>query len=434
MDTTGLVEADLVVDPKGIVAAISKEINVNELPVDISSIVQVEAGGSVIMPPFVDMHCHLRAIVQISEDYESGCRAAAKGGFGYLMSMPNTDPATDSVDSVLKARTLISNSETMGVKVEIASAITKGRNGVKPVDFESLIRNQVRYFTDDGSGINDREVMQTAIRTLEGTDCILAQHLEEKSAFDSGIMNLGDVSTKLGLAGISKNAEVLMLARDIELLSLNSVKYHAMHLSVAESVELVKKAKDSGLKLTCEVTPHHLFFDETELLSLDPNFKVNPPLRPYADVVALRQGLLDKTIDVIATDHAPHRAATKEMPIETAPFGMLGLQTAFSAAFTSLLDNKDLNSLNDCANELTVVMRAMSLNPRRILGLDDGTVVKGEKANFVLINPMKNMVQTHGDIESRSQNSPYLGRKLRGSIEYLFLEGESILMDGKLTK
>ncbi len=434
LDDSEFKKTDVLIDPDGIVIALEDEVDLSRFNLQSTQVEIFNVQNLLIAPPFVDMHCHLRAIGLISETFNSGIRAAVKGGFGHLVAMPNTEPAMDDVKIVDLARQMIGQSTNLGVEVEISSAITLGRRGEVVVDFEALIADNVKYFTDDGSGVIDDTLMLKAIELLENTGCILAQHLQGVTVGELGVMNLGDTSTKLGLPGIDKNAEVTMLKRDIDLIANRSVRYHAMHISVSESVEIIKHAKEAGVNITCEVTPHHLLLDETELLTLDPNFKVNPPLRTKTDVRSLREALSEGIIDVIATDHAPHRSAQKELPIEVAPFGMLGLQSAFSAAFTSLISDRRVETIADCKSELQTIVKAMSLNPRKILGIKGGILKINEKANLIVIDPLKRTIQTENDIESQSINSPYLNRPLYGSIEHVFLNGNQIVTEKKLTK
>jgi dihydroorotase len=431
IDAAGTRKADILIDPEGRIVKISQHIDISNHIEPQAMLDTVDLNGNIVVTPFVDMHCHLRYPGSISESLMSGSRAAVKGGFEYLLAMPNTEPCSDNKKVIEDVKSVISSTETYGVNIGLAGSLTVGRNGRELTDIEELAEYGVRYFTDDGSGLQDAKLMKQAVEILENSECIIGQHLESISNSLDGVMNLGDTSTKLGLKGIDRTWEIEMLERDLSILKSKNTRYHAMHISVKESAEIVHKSKVSGINITCEVTPHHLFFDETELLSLNPNFKVNPPLRCLNDVLYLRKKL-NEIIDVIATDHAPHRSVKKELPIEEAPFGMLGLQSSFAAVFTALTQAKRPRELLGCLDILSIIVEKMSLNPRRILNLGGLEIEEGKLANFVVINPLKTICQTVSDIESDSINSPYLNKELLGEVGIVVLNGDFKVDDGKI--
>lgn len=382
----------------------------------------VDAGGCVIAPGFVDLHAHLREPGrEEAETIETGSRAGARGGYTALVAMPNTDPPQDSVAVVDFVR---EQGRRAGLLEVIPSGcITLGRKGEALAPMAELAAAGVRIFTDDGNGVQDELLMRRAMEYARGLGVTLAQHCEVSSLTKGAVMNECQCCTTLGLPGWPAIAEELMVYRDIELSRLTGARIHLLHLSTARSVDLVRAAKRDGLPVTAEVTPHHLSLDETRLATFDTVYKVNPPLRSPADIAALRAGVVDGTIDAIATDHAPHPRRDKELSLDLAPPGMLGLETALGVALGVLQIG------------LPQLVRLMSINPARIAGIHDRhgrDVVPGAPANLVVFDPDIAWQVEPNDMSSKSRNTPYIGMMLRGKVRHTVYEGAFTVRDGVL--
>lgn len=380
----------------------------------------VDVSGCVVAPGFVDLHAHLREPgKEEAETIETGSRAGAKGGYTALVAMPNTDPAQDSVAVIDFVR---EQGKRAGlVDVVPSGCITLGRKGEALAPMAELAAAGVRIFTDDGNGVQDELLMRRAMEYAKGLGVTLAQHCEVSSLTKGAVMNECQCCTSLGLPGWPSIAEELMVFRDIELARLTGARVHFLHLSTARSVELVRAAKRDGLPVTAEVTPHHLSLDETKLATFDTVFKVNPPLRSPNDIAALREGLRDGTIDALATDHAPHPRRDKELSLDQAPPGMLGLETALGVALSVL--NVDLTHL----------VRVMSINPARIAGISDRhgrDVQPGAPANLVVFDPNAMWQVEPEHLASKSRNTPFVGMKLRGKVRHTVFDGEFTVFEG----
>ena len=380
----------------------------------------VAAHGLVISPGFVDLHVHLREPGrEEAETIETGSRAAALGGFTAVVAMPNTDPTQDSVEVVDFVR-------RRGVRaglcdVRPSGSITVGRGGVTLTPFAELAAAGVKLFTDDGNGVQDPLLMRRALEYADGLGITLAQHCEVERLTAGAVMHEGSCCSRLGLPGWPSIAEELMLHRDLELVRLTGVGMHFLHLSTAGSVELVRRAKADGLPVTAEATPHHFSLTDDRLATYDALYKVNPPLRTREDIVAIRAGLADGTIDAIATDHAPHAPETKEQPLDLAPPGMLGLETALGVSLASL----DM--------PLADVVAALSWKPAAIAGVDDRhgrPVAPGEPANLTVFDPDAAWEVVPARLASRSRNTPYVGMALRGRVVHTILEGTPVVRNG----
>ena len=386
----------------------------------------LDAGGCLVAPGLVDLHTHLRQPGgEVAETVESGCRAAALGGYGAVVAMPNTEPA---IDDPSVARDVLELGRGALAQVAVAGAITIGRRGERLSPMGELAALGVRLFTDDGSGVQDASVMRQALEYAGDLGVVLAEHCEDASLAAGGHMHEGAWSSRLGLPGQPALAEEAMLARDLSLVRLTRTPMHFLHLSTAGSVDLVRRAKAEGLPVTAEVTPHHLLLTDAEVASYDPVFKVNPPLRGQADVEAVRGGLVEGVIDAVATDHAPHPPETKERPFEEAPPGMLGLETALAVAFGALSGRLGAVGL----------LGAFSWRPARIAGLDPasggrqgGPVAPGAPANLVVFDPDAEWEVDPAALSSRSRNTPYGGRRLRGRVRHTLREGEPVVVDAR---
>jgi dihydroorotase len=380
----------------------------------------VDATGCVVAPGFVDLHAHLREPgKEEAETIETGSRAGAKGGYTALVAMPNTDPPQDSVAVIDFVR---EQGKRAGlVEVVPSGCITLGRKGEALAPMAELAAAGVRIFTDDGNGVQDELLMRRAMEYAKGLGVTLAQHCEVASLTKGAVMNECQCCTSLGLPGWPSLAEELMVFRDIELARLTGARVHFLHLSTARSVELVRAAKRDGLPVTAEVTPHHLSLDDTRLASFDTVFKVNPPLRSPSDIAALRAGVKDGTIDALATDHAPHPRRDKELSLDQAPPGMLGLETALGVAL-GVLDV-----------DLAHLVRIMSIRPAQIAGIADRhgrDLEVGAPANMVVFDPNVTWQVSPDSLASKSRNTPYIGMTLRGRVRHTFFNGTATVLDG----
>jgi dihydroorotase len=336
--------------------------------------------------------------------------------------MPNTTPAVDNAGIV---REVLEIGRTAPCEIQTAGAITVGRAGEQLAPLGEMADLGVRFFTDDGTGVADARLMRRALEYaggLPGKAVVLAQHCEDPVLAAGGHMHEGEWSSRLGIPGQPREAEELMVMRDLALAHLTGTRVHFQHLSTAGSIEMVRAAKARGVPVTCEATTHHFTLTDAACASYDPVFKVNPPLRTDADVAAVRVGLADGTIDCIATDHAPHTQEAKENAFDQAPPGMLGLETALALALTEL----DL--------PLEEVLALLSWRPARILGVDDRhgpALAAGNPANLVVIDPTATWVVDPTHLASRSRNTPYAGRTLTGRVRHTILHGEPVVIDAE---
>jgi dihydroorotase len=384
----------------------------------------LDATGCTVTSGFVDLHTHLREPgKEEAETIETGSRAAALGGFTAVVAMPNTDPAQDSVAVVEFVR---QQGRRAGLcEVLPSGCITVGRNGEQLAPYGELNAAGVHLFTDDGNGVQDAALMRRALEYAKPLGIVLAQHCEVSSLTKGAVMHEGSCCSRLGLPGWPALAEELMLFRDIELVRLTGVPMHFLHLSTARSVELVRNAKAEGLPITAEAAPHHFTLTDELLETYDAVYKVNPPLRTANDIAALKQGLADGTIDAIATDHAPHAPHTKEAPLDQAPPGMLGLETALALAITEL----DV--------PLSTVVALLSWNPAAIAGVDDRhgrPVAVGEPANLAVFDPKAEWTVEPTQLASKSRNTPYAGRTLRGKVRHTIFDGTAVVVNGTATR
>ncbi|MFM9095064.1 MAG: dihydroorotase [Acidimicrobiaceae bacterium] len=386
--------------------------------------IQLDASGCIVSSGFVDLHAHLREPgKEEAETIETGSRAGALGGYTALVAMPNTDPPQDSVAVIDFVR---EQGKRAGlVDVVPSGCITLGRQGESLAPMAELANAGVTLFTDDGNGVQDAALMRRALEYAKGLGITLAQHCEVAELTKGAVMNECSCCTDLGLPGWPSIAEELMVFRDIELVRITGASMHFLHLSTMRSVELVRAAKRDGLAITAEVTPHHLSLTQELLSSYNPVFKVNPPLRSIEDIRALKAGLLDGTIDAIATDHAPHPRRDKEMSLDMAPPGMLGLETALGVV------------LAEGGCEIREVVALMSWNPAKIARIDaehGRDVVAGIKANLCVFDPQLTWSVDPERLASKSINTPYVGRTLRGRVRHTIFKGTATVIDGQAQK
>jgi dihydroorotase len=420
VDQGGERRADVLIDA-GVVIAVDGKVDVP------SDAAVLDATRCIVAPGFVDLHAHLREPGgEDAETIETGSRAAALGGYTAVVAMPNTEPPADDRSVVELVRDQAVRAGLCDVYP--AGCITAGRRGEQLAPLGELAAAGVRLFTDDGNGVQNPLLMRRAMEYARGLDVVLAQHCEVSALTGGAVMHEGYCCSELGLPGWPALAEELMVHRDIELSRLTGVPLHLLHLSTAGSVELVRRAKISGVAVTAEVAPHHLCLTDELLRGFDPLFKVNPPLRTKADIDALVEAVVDGTIDAIATDHAPHSADTKERPLDEAPPGMVGLETALGVC---------LPILRGAGMSIADVVALFTWRPAAIAGVADrhgGPVEPGRPANLVVFDPGDCWEVAPAKLASRGRNTPYGGLDLRGRVRHTLLAGVPTVLDGAATR
>ncbi|MFJ4907297.1 dihydroorotase [Streptomyces sp. NPDC093249] len=387
----------------------------------------VEADGQILLPGLVDLHTHLREPGrEDSETVLTGTRAAASGGYTAVFAMANTHPVADTAGVVEQVYRL--GREHGYCDVQPIGAVTVGLEGRKLAELGAMHDSAagVTVFSDDGKCVDDAVIMRRALEYVKAFGGVVAQHAQEPRLTEGAQMNEGIVSAELGLGGWPAVAEESIIARDVLLAEHVGSRVHICHLSTAGSVEIVRWAKSRGIDVTAEVTPHHLLLTDELVRSYNPVYKVNPPLRTEKDVLALREALADGTIDIVATDHAPHPHEDKDCEWAAAAMGMVGLETALSVVQQTMVET----GLLDWAG----VADRMSLAPARIGGATGHgrPISAGEPANLTLVDPAYRGVVDPADFASRSRNTPYEGRELPGRVTHTFLRGRATVVDGKL--
>jgi dihydroorotase len=385
----------------------------------------VDCRGMVVAPGLVDLHAHLRQPGhEHKETVESGTRAAALGGYTAVCAMGNTDPPADGAAVIAEVRELAAAAGLADVLP--VGTVTRGRAGEELAELGEMVEAGVRIFSDDGDAIPTARLLRNALTYLQAfsVDAVIAEHCEDPSLVEAGQMHEGVRSTAMGLAGRPAVAEEVIVARDVSVARLTGGRLHLCHLSSAAAVELVRRAKADGIRVTAEVTPHHLTFVDDDLHAYDTNLKVHPPLRTAADRDALRAGLADGTIDAIATDHAPHAVEEKEAEFDRAPPGTIGLETALAVVLTELVHPGVL--------PLGRALAAMSAAPAAIAGAEGhgGPIEIGRPANLVVFDPEAAWV-VQPPFASMARNSAFTGRELRGRVVHTFLRGAATVVDGK---
>jgi dihydroorotase len=408
---TGVKITNVVVE-HGVISEIGDNVSADEM---------LDVTGLVMFPGFVDLHAHLREPGREDvETIETGSRAGAKGGYTAVVAMPNTDPPLDNVPTVEFVR--LQGRRAGLLEVIPSGCITVGRHGKALAPMAQLAAAGVRLFTDDGSGVQDPALMRRAMEYSCSLNVVLGQHCEVSALTQGAVMHECGCSSDLGVPGWPSLAEELMVHRDIELARLTGARIHFLHLSTAGSVDLVRRAKKDGLAITAEVTPHHLSLTAELLRGFDSTFKVNPPLRTMADIAALKEGIFDGTIDAVATDHAPHARRDKELPLDQAPPGMLGLETALGVTLSAL----------DC--DPVALANMMSVAPARIAGIGERHGIlpqKGMPANICLVDMDTSWMVDDQKLASKSSNTPFVGRPLRGKVVHTMFEGKLVVKNGE---
>lgn len=368
----------------------------------------VDAKGRYVLPGLIDIHVHLREPGrEDKETIETGSRAAAKGGFTTIMCMPNTTPV---IDNAMIVEAIIKEAKRVGlVNVIPIGSITRGQKSEDLVDMFELKNAGCLALSDDGKAVTSSQIMRRALEYAKMADLLLIEHCQDPLLSCGGVMNEGLNSTLLGLKGDPGVSEVVIVSRDIELAHYLKTKVHLAHMSLLRSIEIIRWAKSQGIQVTAEACPHHFCLTDDEVKDYDTNSKVNPPLRTKQDVEAIKAAIKDGTIDCIVTDHAPHTAEEKELDYDHAPFGMIGLETAVGLTVSELVEPKVIS--------WPQLVEKMSSAPARIVGLKNkGEIKEGFDADITIIDSRKEWVFRKEDIASKSKNSPFLGRKMRGLV------------------
>ena len=371
---------------------------------------EIDITAKTVFPGFIDLHCHLREPGQeYKEDISSGTRAAAKGGFTAVCCMPNTVPA---IDNASVCALVLHKARGASTKVYPVAAATKGLSGKELTEMGELADMGCVAFSDDGRPIEDGSMMRAAMQYADTYGSFIMAHEECKDLVGKGVMNEGTASTILGLPGITRAAEETMIARDVLLAEAYGLRVHIQHVSTRGGVEIIRAAKKRGVRVTCETCPHYFAADESFCFGYNTNAKVNPPLRTKDDAQAIKQALLDGTIDAIATDHAPHHKDEKNVEFAIAMSGISGFETAFSLAVTHLTDDTE------------ILTRLLSANPAHIIGKPGGVIKEGAPADITVTDMNAEYMLSEQSLVSKGKNSPFIGHTLRGRVTHTFVDGE----------
>lgn len=381
-----------------------------------SSTEVIDASGKVIMPGFIDLHVHLREPgFEYKETVLTGAKAAAKGGVTTICPMPNTKPV---IDTPVMVKDLLERAKDAPVHILPIGAITSGQEGVDIADIEGMKEAGAVAISEDGKSVMDSWIFRQALHEAARAGMPVFSHCEDTGLVDGGVMNYGAKSEELGLPGIINAAEDVIVARDILMAKEAGCRLHLCHCSTADSVLLVEMAKKQGLPVTAEACPHHFTMSDDEITEDDGRFKMNPPLRSRADVEALKNGLKDGIMDVISTDHAPHSAEEKAQSMLKAPFGIVGLETSFALGYTVLVKGGYLT--------LPELVRKMSVNPAKVIGIDKGNLAEGKLADLVIADLDTEYEIDSSKFESKGKNTPFNGMKVYGRVEKTFVDGEVV--------
>lgn len=376
----------------------------------------IDCTGLYIMPGMIDMHCHLREPGgEHKETIETGSKSAVAGGFTTICPMPNTNPTPDS--AIVLERIINEAKRVNLCNVLPFSSVTKGEKGQELVDFKAQLDAGAIAFSDDGMPVENARMIREAMLEANKLGSFISEHCEEKSV-SAGAINAGPIAEKLEVGGVLPEAEEIMAARDIVIAETNNLHTHICHISTKTSVDMIRSAKQRGVRVTCETCPHYYSFTVEEVLESGVNAKMNPPLREEKDRLAIIEGIQDGTIDAIITDHAPHAEEEKAKGLATAPNGIIGFETALGATITNLVD-KGLISYLD-------MVRVMSYNPAKLLGIDRGEISEGKVADLTIFDPNREYVFLKEKIVSKSKNTPWINKKLKGQVRYTIVSGRVV--------
>ena len=376
----------------------------------------IDCTGYYIMPGMIDMHCHLREPGgEHKETIETGSKSAVAGGFTTICPMPNTNPTPDS--AIVLQQIIDRAKEVNLCNILPFSSITKGEKGQELVDFKAQLEAGAIAFSDDGMPVENARMIRDAMLEANKLGSFISEHCEEKSV-SSGAINAGSVAERLEVEGVLPEAEEIMAARDIVIAETNNLHTHICHISTKTSVDMIRSAKQRGVKVTCETCPHYYTFTVDEVLESGVNAKMNPPLREEKDRLAIIEGIKDGTIDAIITDHAPHAEEEKAKGLAKAPNGIIGFETALGATITNLVEPGLISYLD--------MVRVMSYNPAKLLGIDRGEIAEGKVADLTIFDPNREYVFLKEKIVSKSKNTPWINKKLKGQVKYTIVSGRVV--------
>lgn len=377
----------------------------------------IDAAGCFVMPGLVDLHVHFREPgFEYKETIKTGSMAATHGGVTTVFPMPNTKPVIDSVDMYDKVQTIIDRDAV--VNVHQVASVTLRQQGETPVDVAALKKAGCIAISEDGKSVMNSQVYREAMKAAAAEDMLVMAHCEDKNLVNGGALNEGVASRRYHVNGITNAVEDVIVARDILLSKETGCRLHLCHCSTADSVKLIKAAKDEGLKVTGEVCPHHFMLCDEDIIEDNADYKMNPPLRSRADMEAVREGLRNGTMDVISTDHAPHSAEEKAKPIGAAPFGITGIETSLCLTYTGLVLTGILTPMQ--------MVEKMSYNPAKIAGIDRGTLLPGRPADIIIVNVDDEIVIDRNNFISKGHNTPFDGYKVKGIVEYTIVGGKIV--------
>lgn len=376
----------------------------------------IDLTGKIIIPGLIDMHCHLREPgFNAKETIKTGILSAINGGYTAICPMANTNPQVDNAATL--AYTISKAREVSEIGFHPICAVTKGLTGEKMVNVSELLDKGAIAFSDDGKPVENMHLLREALKYINSHNSIIISHSEDSSLAASGVINEGKVSTRLGLKGIPDITESLAVARELEVVRSINGRYHFAHISTKRSVDLIRQAKQEGLKVTAETAPHYFSLTEDDIVEYDARYKVNPPLRTKVDLEAITEGLQDGTIDVIATDHAPHTVYEKMLPIQNSPMGIAGFETALGITLTYLVHSGKLT--------LMEAVRKLTANPAGILNLDNqGNIEKGKEANLTVIDLNEEWVVDASKFKSKCRISPFDKAHLKGKAKMTIIKGK----------
>lgn len=428
---TGMEEVADVLVENGVVSKIEKNIKVKAEQ-------QIDAKGCFVMPGFIDMHVHLRDPgFEQKENIETGCRAAAHGGYTTILAMPNTKPVVDNADVVNYVQ---NKAKMVGVvNVMQVGAVTKGQKGKELSDIEGMAKAGIRAISEDGKSVMNAQLYREAMEKAKELDLVVLAHCEDINLVNGGVMNEDERAKELGLKGITNSVEDVIVARDVMLSYDTGAKLHLCHCSTRNSVMIMKSAKEKKLSVTAEVCPHHFTLTSSDIKKAEPfldveknvpldmdadtNYKMNPPLRTKEDVQVLKEGLRDNIMDVISTDHAPHTFQDKNTSMKNAPFGIVGLETAASLTYTELVLGGYLTPMQ--------MAEKMSYNPAKIIGIDKGDIQPGKVADIVIFDPTVTYKIDKNKFASKGRNTPFDGRKVTGKVRATIVGGHIVYQEQK---